>query len=199
MKVFQRFSLFLALTTTLLMSWAASAISLQGVIDKGPQGTFMEITGQKYKIKIAKDQESISQLTQQTLNKLESGDFISAQGKVESSTVIIQQIDFVGLNKILGSWSAENQDIFNFETYFDLKLHTQQVKSLGPRNSTIALKYSMAPSQGKKWSLFMVGNKKIILGELKFVRQKIKITLLNQQTGETAQQITLTPISEDAL
>lgn len=199
MEISQRSPILLTLVTTLLMGLNALAVSIQGVIEKSSQGTFIEIEDKTYPLQITQNQQNTSHLTKETLNKLESGDFISAQGEIKSSVVKVQQIDFVGLNKLLGQWAAENQDIFSFETHFDLKLHTQALNALGPRNSTVALKYSMAPSQGKKWSLFMVSNKKIILGELKFVKKKIRITLLNQQTGQIAQNITLTPVSEDAL
>ncbi len=179
----------------LLFSLHSLGESVQGTIERDPSGVLIKIKRQRYNI-------HSSHPIDQILKKLDTGDLISAQGKIDKSSdsIRITQINFVGLRRLLGSWYTENQDIFNFINYSELELYTQKIARALVSNKTPIhnYKYSMVPSKGETWSLFVIDRKKVTVGTLRFVHDQIEINLLNQKTGEVGRRLKLTPIPSHA-
>lgn len=174
-------------TLTSAMGFGAS---IQGYIVRDTKGVFLRVesTPGNPESSVVYTLSSPSTATLIYFGRLENGDFVSASGILDSEAKVamIQSIDYVGLNKILGLWYSKEK-VFDFSSYTDLHLYSNapSVKNV--------FRYSMAPSKGNDWTLFLsdTSNKRTLLATIRFSKSFATLKLIDSETGLISQSFRL--------
>lgn len=202
----------------LLLSNTSWSAPIEGLVLRSSQGVFLrssQATTQTI-IKAANEEAT------EALSKLDTGDFISGDGVIadDGSAISITSIDYVGLKKILGLWLGE-KDVVNFANFTDLEVYSpgfdsnlaQKHKADSPQEkqnglqldqqkanqsqasgevSTKHLKYSISPSKGDSWTVFMTDNAATVLGNLQVQKNAATLTIFDPDNGATKLVLHLT-------
>ncbi len=135
------------------------------------------------------------------LQKMRDGDFLTGHGQILTSRkmVALESIDTVGLKQILGIWRTVHWDVFEFRDFSRVVLYApnpgNRADRITPRLApTRQMNYTLAPSSGDNWSIFMADKDGIQLGELQFGARSMNMTLYDSATGRVNQKFELAPI-----
>lgn len=184
----------LYIALVLITSSVASATQITGTLEKEANGRiFLRAEAQqcpRYSIK-ANSNDAEGDLT-----KLQTGDAITASGVLNafSCSAVIESIDFVGLKKMLGYWhSAEGlYSIPSFNSLVFYPSKPQACLDCGLQNSnSIEFRYSLTPSEGKDWVLFLSDASSTSFATIRFTRLKAVIRFYDSETGKATRTLTL--------
>ncbi len=173
--------------------------SVEGFVSRDSRGlTFITSNpSQSFQLKAA-----TPTVTQQ-LRKLGNLDAIRGTGKViAGKTLILETIDFVGLHRILGSWTSPKY-LFNFKTFAEVTLYptyprlTRAATQTSPGEGE--MKYTITPADGDTWKVFFSNPNQVILASLKMTSsQQATMTFYDEETGSEKSSILLTKVRTKA-
>jgi hypothetical protein len=170
--------------------------SISGTIERDAidLGKVYILNSENKKIQI----QTNSNLVQQTLDLLTSGDSIIATGSHEDTgketIVYIYDINFVGLKKVIGSWSIKNSLSFiQFSSFNDMGIISQVFEINGHVVDPIIsnYKYTISPNSNKGWVLFYSDPFSTQMALLKTEDDKILLDFISSDTGEFTRKLEL--------
>lgn len=140
----------------------------------------------------------ISALTwdvQDSLDRLESGDFIAGNGTMDTTNkkLSVESVDYVGLRKLLGPWvGTEGTIVFKdfsnmgFTPRFrDIKLDSRLT------NYQKEFRYSVTPSDGNEWGLFLSDDKSTTFATVEFAKNKVIMKIFESESGKIVRTLKL--------
>ena len=125
------------------------------------------------------------------------GNYDLASGRAEKITEniwLINNINFVGIRKILGPWKSvgPHKKIYNFKNHFDLRITGPTLKRSHTKiNLNGNHSYSIAPVDGKLWKIFVSDSDTVLIANLTFSKNSMSLVFLDTTTGEEVESITL--------
>lgn len=139
--------------------------------------------------------------TQNTLNRLEDGDFVMASGVVsaDTGTVSVDSIDFVGLRRIIGLWNALNsKGLVNFRNYQEMNMYSLAGPNEGTNVSSTRkhFRYTVTPGSDRQWVMFMSDEKETQMGFLQIGDDQATLKLVNSQTGDVSSTLELRKLAQ---
>jgi hypothetical protein len=130
-----------------------------------------------------------------SLKRLENGDFIMGNGTLDTinKKIGIESVDYVGLRKLLGPWvGAAGTLVFKdfstlgFTPYFrDYKLNARHP------SYQKEFRYSMSPSDGNEWALFMSDDKSTSFATVEFKNKKVIMKIFESESGKVVRTLKL--------
>ncbi len=130
------------------------------------------------------------------LRKLTNGDAVLATANLDLRLcqVHIQSIDYVGLRRLLGIWQSDAGyiDIGNFSS---LKIYPKfKVEAkFGPLDfevpTPITYQYSVLPSPGKEWVVFLSDSKTTTFATLTLEKSKAVLRTYDPDSGAVTQEL----------
>lgn len=132
------------------------------------------------------------------VKKLSNGDSLTATGLLnpQDCTALIESIEFVGLKKMLGKWYSPEGIIdvrnFNSLSYYPVSINIPRygyatISSVQP----IDYRYSITPTDGKEWVLFLSDRTSTTFATIKFERGNVIMKLYDSETGEVTKTLFL--------
>jgi hypothetical protein len=167
-------------------SWSVETFSGYIVVNGGQRS--LKVNNNNY-VLVTENVDVRSQLL-----KLHTNDFISGLGQtVRGNVVRLETIDFVGLSRFLGVWMS-SMGIFQVKDFSSLSLYssTQPKTASSPRAS---LNYSITPSDGNAWGMFLTDADQIYFSNLTVTASKASIQFFDTQTGAFQKEVSLSKIS----
>lgn len=178
-----RFAAFLILCVLSLNVWSAT---YSGIISMGSNGTqFTDST-----TKATYSLTSATPLIATYINKLNSGDFISVDGTLNSqkTNITINSLNYVGLSVILGTWMGNDFYFYDFSSYTEFSIskkidHNSYVRS----NYT----YIVNPT-ANSWNVLISGTYGSYVASLNIYSDKAaEIELYDSETGDILKTVQL--------
>ena len=152
------------------------------------QVSLVEIsTNQTYPVRITKVE------TLDSLKKMKNMDFIQGQGEIINNEVLLDSIDFVGLQKLLGLWASNTNSFLDFKDFSKVVSYQAVFDMQLPRTS---LHYSIAPSSGTDWKIFFTDSSAVLLASLVLVDQKATLKFYDLASGQITKTVELTRVSQ---
>lgn len=131
------------------------------------------------------------------LNKLSDGDFVSVEGnKTTNFTALnVDSINYVGLRDLLGTWTADDNFCYTFNTHTDFSISVQ-IGKYCLVNRTDDYTYLINP-HSQQWVMLVAGQHSSYVGDFSIVGKKnVEIDLYDSQTGEIIRHLSLKKLSE---
>jgi hypothetical protein len=137
------------------------------------------------------------------LMKLHEGDFLvgTANYHPPSSSLVLDAIESVGLQNLLGRWMTDNQQVFEFQDFFRLNLYDLRTDFFDVGSKKVSLsnkreyKYLLSPERDSgRFSIFLSDEKDIMIGSLQFTTGRVLISVFDPKTGAVANTISLAPL-----
>jgi len=164
---------FILFVLSLMASSAALASQpIIGTIGKDTSGYYLTVNKDqicpKYSIE-PKSQEAID-----GVRKLSAGDNITATGLLDHETcnAFIESIDYVGLKKLLGYWYSHAGIItvrdFSSLSFYPINSRTFQNGVFYRTADPIDYRYSVTPTEGKEWVIFLSDKKSTTFATIQF-------------------------------
>jgi hypothetical protein len=187
--------LFFVLTVfSSMTSLAASQFS--GVLVKDHNSYFLtSVTGCK-RFAVSSTDNDVNQ----NLKKMDAGDLITATGTLDTDkcTADVNSIDYVGLKKMLGVWYSD-EGLFTVTDYSNLSYYPLSSKDLPPSNNTtdfqklqpINYQYSMTPSDGAEWVIFLTDKTQTSLATIKVSAFAATMKIFDSQNGNVLKTLYL--------
>ncbi|MBL7689825.1 MAG: hypothetical protein JNJ49_17450 [Bdellovibrionaceae bacterium] len=153
-----------------------------------------------------------------SLLSLRSGDFVVATGEMidrdsrpGAEAVLIQGIESVGLQNLIGSWRTARWDVIRFEDFSRASLYSQtqhrDTSASSARPTGLAklkeLRYTLAPERANGYSIFLVESSSrkpgpVYVGRLELsapghaAKQEIKLDILDPSSGQVSESFHFT-------
>lgn len=174
---------------------AATPKSVRGFVHTEPSGElYLTMRTSSVPLKIV----PVGLILLGDLSKLRDGDFIIGSGTLNASekTVLLEAIESVGLQEILGIWRADNRDVFEFRDFNRLNLYrpTANPSHMISLAKIHELSYVLAPERGDSYSIFLSDDRSVQVGTLK-VRDKNILLSVFDTSGRIISNISLSPLS----
>jgi hypothetical protein len=122
-----------------------------------------------------------------------TGSYTSKNADGSGGEVVLETIDFVGLNRLLGAWTSETY-LFNFKNFAEVSLYPAvgRLRPVGAGN----MKYAIAPGDGTAWRIFFSNANQVVLASLNLMAQKQQaiLTFYDVNTGAEKSSILLTKV-----
>lgn len=132
------------------------------------------------------------------VKKLSHGDSLTATGLLNSQdcTASIESIEYVGLRKMLGKWYSPEGIIdvrnFNLLSYYPVSINIPRygyatISSVRP----IEYRYSVTPTDGKEWVLFLSDRTSTTFATIKLERGSAIMKFYDSDNGEITKTLYL--------
>lgn len=178
------------ITFTVCLSAVTSlaSISVNGQIFKEPTSnsnvfryTILDLqNGKFFKLVAGTD------AAKKSLEKLNNGDIVKGTASLIQETYVIESIDFVGLQRLLGLWKTKST-IVNFVDFSTVQFHIP-----GMLNN---YNYAISPTNmNDQWQVYFSDSSSVILGALTVSDQNATITLFDTETGNVTESLELKKI-----
>lgn len=132
---------------------------------------------------------------QESLDRLASGDFIAGNGSLDTTNkkLSVESVDYVGLRKLLGPWvGAEGTMVFkDFTTmrftprFRDINMDSRLT------NYQKEFRYSITPSDGNEWGLFLSDDKNTTFATVEFTKNKVIMKIFESESGKIVRTLKL--------
>lgn len=184
---------FLIFVLMLIVSARAhSASSVSGTLERDSLGYFLKHTGskvcQRFQIVLNNDD------TVKNLRKLSRGDLLTGLGNFNEPgcLVNIDTIDYVGLRRLIGHWVTTEGiiSIPNFHTMIFYPSGTLQSGGLLSAKA-INYRYSMTPSTGREWVLFISDETSTFFATLQLSKNSGVLKVYDSDSGKIVKQLRL--------
>lgn len=175
------------LLTTVLLTLSAQAAPVGGflVVEKD-QYSFVEIkSNRKTPIRPTK------LATVEALKKLKNMDYFQGQGEFVNNELLLESVDFVGLRRLLGLWTADENSVLDFQDYSRVMIYRSFLNLMAPR---ALLQYSIAPSAGADWRIFFTDENSVVLAALDLKDQKATLKFFDLGSGHVVKTVEMTRI-----
>lgn len=185
------FNKFYFLLTTLIILvfvnpvYAGSSVSISGQIFKVDTGySFLDATnGHQYKLVAGTDS------AKRSLEKLNDGDTIKGSAQLIQETYVVQSVDFVGLQRILGLWKTKST-VVNFVDFSQVQFHVPGALS--------SYHYAISPTNtSDQWQVYFSDSSSVVLGSLSVDDQRAVIQLFDTETGNVTSSYELRKIQSN--
>ncbi|MBC7371902.1 MAG: hypothetical protein H7326_10075 [Bdellovibrionaceae bacterium] len=108
----------------------------------------------------------------ESLDRLGKGDFITGQGALDTinKKLTVSSINYVGLRKLLGRWVG-GDGMMVFKDFSRMKFSPRLAQnSTGniPNNYQKEFRYTLSPSDGSEWALFLSDGKSTMFATVEF-------------------------------
>jgi hypothetical protein len=134
-----------------------------------------------------------------SLRSLRDGNLIVASGLMDLTmhAVRIDAIQTLGLQELIGTWQSSRWEIFEFRDFSRLNLYMPMEKDNGSisMSRSHSLAYAVTPESGDRYSIFISDQKKMMVGTLRMYDKKLELTVYDSDSGNVAENISLSPIS----
>lgn len=179
-------------------TWAVAVQPVVGTIERKGQDILLKSNDACSFYRI----DSKSSDAQETLEKLATGDSLTASGLFDKETcvAVIESVDYVGLKRMLGNWISKeglisvhdfNTLSFYPETKSDLKL-LQKKSSDFSITKPMQYKYSVTPSEGKVWVMFLSDAESTTFSTIQFNKDLAIMKLFDSDNGKVTKTLILT-------
>ncbi|UOF02155.1 hypothetical protein [Bdellovibrio reynosensis] len=167
---------------------------LVGNVERNTNGVVLitnSATCYRYTINAQTEDAAIS------IRKLSTGDAVTASGVLndDSCTAHIDSIDYVGLRKMLGYWYSDEGIItvkdFNSLSYYPIKLKEFQLGISFRTADPINYRYSVTPSVGKEWVVFLSDTKSTTFATIQFNKGTAVMKIYDPDNGEVTKTLRL--------
>lgn len=166
-------------------SAALSARPLSGTVERDISGTYLRADSAcvRYLV-ISKNSD-----TELSLRKLSTGDTLTASGLLDpdSCTAVVESIDFVGLKKMLGYWHSSDGLIsvrdFNSLSFYPISMKDFQNGQTYAEIQPVTYRYSMTPTSGKEWVLFLSDSSSTTFATIRFNKSRATMRIYDSETG----------------
>ncbi len=182
------------------MAQATQARSLKGKIIVSDNENIYLIR-KNFKLKVTTKDPQIAQV----FKKLKNNDYISVEGEVISTDLVVSSITFVGLKELLGLWQSQHGTCFYFTNYTQFKTFTPQLNSgcslkmistINQEETLLDYKYVITPSKDR-WNIVISKEQDQYLAEYDNTNSMIKkLKIFDSETGEMTSTLVLRPITE---
>ncbi|HEX7676105.1 MAG TPA: hypothetical protein VF412_18155 [Bdellovibrio sp.] len=173
-------------------TWAGAVQPVAGVIIRTGQDILLQSDDTacaSYRI------ETKSADAQSALQKLAPGDTITATGLIDKSvcTASIESIDYVGLKRMLGNWFSKDglitvRDFTNLQFF---PTGNTEISKNYDIVKPIEYKYSLTPSDGKEWVLFLSDNQSTTFATIQFSKDIAIMKIFDSDSGEVKKTMIL--------
>lgn len=132
------------------------------------------------------------------LRNLKDGDFIIGSGTVKTTEklVVLDSLESVGLQELLGVWRTAEWQVFEFRDFNRLNLYKATPETYRPVGLSKLREYAyvLAPEQGDRYSIFLSDDQSVHVGSLEVSATKVQMTVFDPDTGRVAESISLSPL-----
>lgn len=128
----------------------------------------------------------------ETLKRLKSSDFISGSGDFINGRYVLENLDFVGLSELIGTWISDNGNWLKVNSFSKLSLYTLIDTRVALKTN---LNYSIAPDSGNAWKVFLSDEKEVILATLILDQKQAVLKIYSSDSGEVVKEIELHKLS----
>ncbi|KYG64086.1 hypothetical protein AZI86_14895 [Bdellovibrio bacteriovorus] len=133
------------------------------------------------------------------MRKLASGDFVEGSGQLDDDhcKAFVESIEYVGLRKLLGYWYSETAGIITVRDFSSLSFYpmnkTSDLKddALSRTGDPITYRYSVTPSEGKEWVVFLSNAQGTSFATLMFSSKFVTMKIYDSETGSLNQTLRL--------
>ncbi len=175
----------------LLGSLSFAAQPINGVLDFKYEDVFLLTNSSCKSYRL----NSISSDALKTIKKLATGDSITGMGVISEAEckIELQSISYVGLKKFIGSWYGD-EGMYSIKDFATLIFYP--ISSISDPDLTnleiIQYKYSLTPSSGKEWVLFLSDKTTTVFATLIINGDSAQISTYDSENGEITKTIHLT-------
>ena len=132
------------------------------------------------------------------INKLDDGDFVSIEAAKTSGndTLVVQSINYVGLQEIIGTWiTSDMQDCYIFTSYTEFHI-ASRINGRCVSDGDEVYNYFVNPST-KQWIVLIAGQNDSYVGDIELsYLNRIEIKLYNSEDGTILRQLSLRKIAQ---
>jgi len=166
---------------------ADDPVTIEGDIIKEYKVVNIQLSDKKiYELKSAKRQ------TQLDISHLENGDHIIGLGGISQKEILLEDLEMVGVRRVLGSWSEYIQrKLFEFRDFYTLRV--RELTGEPSQN----LNYRLVPDRKNEWTIFLSNNSTVKVGTLKYSADFMKIELVDLESGQITEQFNLSPLNKN--
>lgn len=132
-----------------------------------------------------------------SLKRLQKGDMISGEGSLDTinKKISITSIDYVGIRRLLGPWSSAKDGTLIFKDFSTLRFIPRLRESLHSAadfsKQATEYRYSISPSEGLEWTLFLSDDKSTTFATLEFSLTKVTIKIFESDSGKVVRTLKL--------
>lgn len=140
-----------------------------------------------------------SEQDKKLLRRLSTGDYIAFQGQksTKKNYLKLLSIDFIGLKKLLGTWTGDDGLCYNFTRFSQLTVYDQTFNRscLVPTTLDLvfpkAFKYFITPNEGD-WDVLVGDSDVYYTAEFQFIGpNNISAQIFDTETGEIVSELNL--------
>jgi hypothetical protein len=173
---------------------SAKADSIRGFIQRqsGNHQLFVQHDdGSQVLVKMVGSSEQV----QADINMLKNGDYLVARGSVANGTASVDSIESLGLQALVGAWSTEKSEVYEFEDFTRLTLYIPNAAgSLIVKAGEF--QYSIAPDEGTRYQFFLSPTSgSATVGSLQFRKSHLVLNVIDPKTGQSSADIVLSPLA----
>lgn len=135
---------------------------------------------------------------EKNLKRFENGDFIIGSGAVDTlhNKISIESVDYVGLRRLLGLWvGSDGVMIFkDFSTMsFTPPFSGVEENKVGSNLNQYQkeFRYSMSPSDGNEWALFVSDTKGTSFATMEFSHKNVTMKIFESESGRIVRTLKL--------
>ena len=129
------------------------------------------------------------------LQKLSDGDHVTATGTVDeaSCTAAIENIDYVGLRRLLGKWYSKEGliEVHDFTRMSFYPVRDSIISANFAAITPVQYKYSVTPSEGKEWVLFLSDRMTTTFATIQFSKELAIMKLFDSDNGKITKVLIL--------
>jgi hypothetical protein len=188
--------------TTVFAATALCAQPVAGVLAQ--EGTQLFISGDTFCSRYLVSAKSFEVLSH--IKKLNPGDEISASGdkNLIDCSVVLESIDYVGLRRLLGMWLSNEALIkvkdFKYLSFYPLERSSslaQQLNIYGSNSTSevataVDYTYSLTPSEGKEWVLFLSDSTKTLFATISLSKGSAVMKIYDSESGIVLKTLRMT-------
>lgn len=172
----------------------AQADFIRGFIEKENVGTHL-LVQKDDGTQIAVRMVSTDPLVSGSISMLKAGDYLVARGTLSETTATIDAIESLGLQALVGVWTSEKLEVYEFKDFTRLNLYVpndarSQIVMAGQ------FQYMIAPDQGTRYQFFMSNNGSVSVGSLQFRKSHLVLNVVDPKTGQSSADIVLSPLAK---
>lgn len=168
------------LTLLLMSSVTLASVQVSGNVVISEDEHFLKLSETKeVRILIAGTSD-----VEAALNKLKHGDYVTGEGEISDKGIVLRNIEYVGLQRILGTWLSDKSSTMKFKDYTTLVI--QSSSQMTP------LKYAILPGAENVWKIYFTDDESIVLGTLNLTsKTSAQLTIYNGDEDGSASELNL--------
>ncbi|HWU44733.1 MAG TPA: hypothetical protein VN132_14875 [Bdellovibrio sp.] len=176
--------------TFVMATGTIAAQPLRGTLLKSGQDLFLQSNDACGKYRIDSKNDDVTNI----LIKLAPGDSVNATGDFDTDKCVaaIESIDYVGLKRFLGNWISK-EGLITVHDFSTLSLYPAVPSPINndpaAKSSNFSVfkpqeyKYSVTPSDGKEWVLFLSDTQSTTFATIQFAKEAAVVKIYDSENG----------------